>query len=225
MKTLVLFISFAFLAIVLGFGTGCATATRGTHRELRAYSNIPDTEFTLIRESGKGLTTKVGLERTFDVTSYSRSPLVITAKTPCGQKETTTIEWTAKGWVPMAIGGAGFGALLGVGGLVSVGTDWWTGAHCDPRTNEVVFRFDPNKEKTRNAPPIVATAPQAQFIPATASNPPITVLYQVVPVVSAPATVVSAPVPTTPPAPTQPAPAPKKQKPAKWLAPAITITP
>ncbi len=141
--------SFSFvlgLSFLVCFGAGCATALRGTHREVRVVSNVQNTEFTVTRQGQDGVQKKSGLERKFDITSGNRKPFSVSALTPGGQHEQQIIEWTPKGWIPMAGGGLGFATVFGVGGLVSVGVDGITGAYSDPKKNEVIFCFDASKE-------------------------------------------------------------------------------
>lgn len=122
--------------------TGCATAVKGTSRSLRAESSIPGTQVTLTTSKGREETKFT--PAVFHLgTHRDRGDLKLLAVAPDGRYIEKNIVWeNHDGKWFVATGGIGWGVVTGVGGLVSLGTDYVTKSYKDLSEDEVFFDFN-----------------------------------------------------------------------------------
>lgn len=122
--------------------TGCATAINGTGRPLPVSSSIPGTELHLTTANGRE-EVKIA-PAVFHLSTFSdRGDMRLVAIAPDGRYIERVLTWENKDgkWF-MAAGGIGWGVTTGVGGLVSLGTDYVTKSYKDLSESSVHFDFD-----------------------------------------------------------------------------------
>ncbi len=163
--------------------TGCATAVKGTSRCLRAESSIPGTQVTLTTSKGREETKFT--PAVFHLgTHRDRGDLKLLAVAPDGRYIEKNIVWeNHDGKWFVATGGIGWGVVTGVGGLVSLGTDYVTKSYKDLSEDYVYFDFNmarwqssqhtlPPRKQLRIPPP---TLPQKRIQTESDGNITITI--------------------------------------------------
>lgn len=156
-------IGLALIALVSSLiGTGCATSYKGTGQQLSLRSNVLNAVGSVngSREEYLPHTWKLSTRKD------SKEPVRLLVRAPDGRVIEGQVEWrsSSEGKAAMIAGGVGWGVVTGVGGLLSIGTDYYTKAYRELQTDTVFAEFSPP------APPA-----QYQLVP---QQPPVQLQQQ-----------------------------------------------
>lgn len=179
-------IGLALIALISSLlGTGCATSYKGTGQQLSLRSNVLNAVGSVngSREEYLPHTWKLSTRKD------SKEPVRLLVRAPDGRVIEGQVEWrsSSEGKAAMIAGGVGWGVVTGVGGLLSIGTDYYTKAYRELESDTVFAEFSPPAPAAvgypylppaQPAPPVqYQLAPQQPPQPQRQQNPPVIYFY------------------------------------------------
>lgn len=137
-SVLALLVSIAYTLL----GTGCASMYSGTGRQIHLKSNVPNAVGSINGSREERLPHSWKLNTRRD----SKEPISFRVATSDGRKIEGKVDWvTSKdGKTALIAGGVGWGVVTGIGGLGSLGIDYWTKAYRDLESDTIIAEFGPH---------------------------------------------------------------------------------